>query len=100
MAIHVIIGGVVFVAALVSLVVLVIMVAAAARSPGRKGGSETLGHGLLVPSRELSSEPRGVESAQGYWDCYRDCMNGFHWAEDWGKQCSSACGMTEERGAA
>jgi len=96
MAIHVIIGGVVFVAALVSLVVLVLMLAAAARSPSRKGGSEIIGHGILVPSRQLSSELRGVEAAQCYWDC----MNGFHWAADWAKQCSSACGMTEERGAA
>jgi len=96
MEMHVIIGGVLFVAALTGAVVLVIMIAAAALSPGRKSGSKIPERMFEAPAGGLSPKQGSVEAGQCYWDC----MNGFHWAEDWEKQCSEACSLTEKPGVA
>lgn len=96
MATHEIVGGVAFVAALVSAAVLVIMITVAARSPGKKSGPENLRHTFAFPAGGSSPQPGGKEAARCHWDC----MSGFHWAEDWEKQCALACGLTEKPGVA
>lgn len=90
MAVHLILGGVVFVAAFVMLVGLVITIAAAARSIGQESSSQSLRRRTQVKSSELFSEKKGLHAGQCYWEC----MNGFHWDADWEKQCSAACGLT------
>jgi hypothetical protein len=95
MAMHVIIGWVVLVAALVSAGVVVTVIAVALRYLNRKGGPEIPGHIFVSPSRGLSPEQGSVGSAQCYWDC----MSGFHWDEDWKERCAPACGLTEKHEA-
>jgi hypothetical protein len=92
MEMHVIIVGVLVAAALASAVVVIILIAVAVMSPARKSGPEIPERLYEAPAGGLSPKKGTEESAQCYWDC----MDGFHWASDWAKQCSMACGMTEK----
>jgi hypothetical protein len=95
MEVHVILGGVLFVAALVSVVVAAVMIVAAL-SPGRRSSNKIPERIFEVPSGGLSPNQGSLEAGQCYWDC----LSGFHWAEDWEKRCSAACGLTEKPGVA
>ena len=96
MEIHAILGGVLFVAAIVSVVVVVFMTTAAARSPEKKSSSRITGRLFGVSAGGLSLKQGSLEAGQCYWDC----LSGFHWAEDWEKHCASACALTEKPGVA
>jgi len=93
MAMHVIIGWVVLVAALISAGVVLIVIGVAVKSLGGKSGSEIPGHIFVSSCSGLSPEQGSLASAQCYWDC----MRGFHWDEDWKERCAPACGRTDKQ---
>lgn len=96
MDLHVIIGWVVFVAALTIFVGIIVVTAAAFRSLSTKGGPENARHIFRSVSGGSSPERGGKASASCYWDC----MNGFHWNEGWEEICAPACGLHDKHAEA
>jgi len=90
-AVNVIIGWAVFVAALIIWVGLIMVIAAAFRSLSPRSSPESTTHVFRSMSAGPSPERRGTPPANCYWDC----MNDFHWSEGWEELCAPVCGLQD-----
>ena len=95
MAIHLFIGAAIFAAALASIVVLALIIAAAVSS-GRTIGQEIPGRNVMATSGGFQRYKGQPEGARCYWDC----LSAFHWDDGWKDHCLSACGLIGKRGTA
>jgi hypothetical protein len=96
MAFHIIIGAVLFAAAIVGVAFLIGMLAAAAWPLTGKGIGGIPKRSIGASSGETPREEASLEPAECYWDC----MNGFRWGTDWESRCASACGLPHTPGVA